>query len=89
MKSESEAGGFVRVCKVSDLSDPGKTIVQAGDRTVALFQVSGQFWATDDGVRTTAGNWSPGDWRATPSSARGTARGLTSARARPSRRPPP
>ena len=48
MKSEREAGGFVRVCKVSDLSDPGRTIVQAGDRTVALFQVAGQFWATDD-----------------------------------------
>ena len=48
MKSESEAGGFVRVCKVSDLPDPGKTLVKAGDRTVALFHVSGQFWATDD-----------------------------------------
>jgi 3-phenylpropionate/trans-cinnamate dioxygenase ferredoxin component len=48
MKSEGEAAGFVRVCKVSDLSDPGRTIVQAGDRTVALFHVAGQFWATDD-----------------------------------------
>ena len=40
MKSESVAGGFVRVCKVSDLSDPGKRLVKAGDRTVALFRVS-------------------------------------------------
>ena len=48
MKSESEAGVFVRVCKVSDLPDPGKTIVKAGDRTVALFRIAGQFWATDD-----------------------------------------
>ena len=48
MKSEIEVGGFVRVCKVSDLSDPGKAIVQAGGRTVALFRVSGQLWATDD-----------------------------------------
>ena len=47
MKSESEAGGFVRVCRVSDLSDPGKTLVTIGDRTVALFRISGQWWATD------------------------------------------
>jgi 3-phenylpropionate/trans-cinnamate dioxygenase ferredoxin component len=48
MKSESEAGGFVRVCGVSDVSDPGKTIVTVGERTAAVFHVSGQFWATDD-----------------------------------------
>jgi 3-phenylpropionate/trans-cinnamate dioxygenase ferredoxin subunit len=48
VKSENEAGRFVRVCKVSDLPDPGKTIVKAGDRTVALFHVAGRFWATDD-----------------------------------------
>ncbi len=48
MTSEIEAGGFVRVGKVSDLSDPGKTLVNAGDRMVALFQVAGRFWATDD-----------------------------------------
>jgi 3-phenylpropionate/trans-cinnamate dioxygenase ferredoxin subunit len=48
MKSESVAGGFVPVCKVPDLSDPGKRLVKAGDRTVALFRVSGRIWATDD-----------------------------------------
>lgn len=48
MKSEREADGFVRVCKVSDLPDPGKTMVKAGNRSVALFHVSGRFWATDD-----------------------------------------
>ena len=48
MKSEGETGGFVRVCKVSDLADSDKTVVKAGGRTVALFRVSGQFWATDD-----------------------------------------
>jgi 3-phenylpropionate/trans-cinnamate dioxygenase ferredoxin component len=48
MKSESAAGGFVRVCRVSDLCDAGKTVVKAGDRTAALFRVSGRFWATDD-----------------------------------------
>lgn len=48
MNAEGEAGKFVRVCRVSDLSDPGKIIVGVGNRTVALFQVDGQFWATDD-----------------------------------------
>jgi 3-phenylpropionate/trans-cinnamate dioxygenase ferredoxin component len=48
MHSESKAGGFVRVCGVSDLREPGKALVQAGDRRVALFRVSGRFWATDD-----------------------------------------
>ena len=48
MKAESDVGEFIRVCKVSDLSDPGKAIVKIGDRTVALFQVSGRLWATDD-----------------------------------------
>jgi 3-phenylpropionate/trans-cinnamate dioxygenase ferredoxin subunit len=48
MKSETEVGGFVRVCRVSDLPDPGKAIVELGDSRVALFRVSGQFWATDD-----------------------------------------
>jgi 3-phenylpropionate/trans-cinnamate dioxygenase ferredoxin component len=48
MKSECETDRFVRVCRISDLSDPGKAIVKAGDRTVALFRVGGQFWATDE-----------------------------------------
>ena len=48
MKSEMDTGRFVRVCSVSDLSDPGQTVVKVGERTVALFRVSGQFWATDD-----------------------------------------
>ena len=40
--------GFVRVGKVSDWPDPGKTVVEVGDRLVALFHVSGTFWAIDD-----------------------------------------
>ena len=39
---------FIRVCKVSDLRDPGKTVVEVGERMVALFHVSGTFWALDD-----------------------------------------
>ncbi len=48
MKSENEAGGFVRVCRLSDLPNPGKMVVKAGNRSVALFQISGELWATDD-----------------------------------------
>ena len=39
---------FVRVAKVSDLSDPGKALVEVDDRLVALFRVNGQFFALDD-----------------------------------------
>jgi len=39
---------FMRVCKVTDLPDPGKTVVEVGDRLVALFHASGTFWALDD-----------------------------------------
>ncbi len=39
---------FVPVCRVSDLPDPGKMVVEVEDRIVALFHVSGTFWAIDD-----------------------------------------
>ncbi len=39
---------YVRVCRVADLPDPGKTVVEVGDRLVGLFHVSGTFWAIDD-----------------------------------------
>jgi 3-phenylpropionate/trans-cinnamate dioxygenase ferredoxin component len=39
--------GLFPVCKLSDLADPGKILVSAGDRSVALFRVAGQLWATD------------------------------------------
>jgi 3-phenylpropionate/trans-cinnamate dioxygenase ferredoxin subunit len=39
---------FVRVCKVSDLDDPGKMVVEVGDQLVALFHVDGRFYAIDD-----------------------------------------
>jgi 3-phenylpropionate/trans-cinnamate dioxygenase ferredoxin component len=48
MKSETEASEFVRACGLADLPDPGQAIVKVGDRTVALFRVSGRIWATDD-----------------------------------------
>jgi 3-phenylpropionate/trans-cinnamate dioxygenase ferredoxin subunit len=39
---------YVHVCKVSDLPDPGKMVVEVEDRLVGLFHVSGTFWALDD-----------------------------------------
>lgn len=39
---------FVRVCRVSELPDPGKAVVEVGDRLVGLFHVAGTFWAIDD-----------------------------------------
>ena len=39
---------FVTVCRVSDLPDPGKMLVEVEDRLVALFHVGGKFYALDD-----------------------------------------
>jgi 3-phenylpropionate/trans-cinnamate dioxygenase ferredoxin component len=39
---------FIPVAKVSDLSDPGKALVEVEDRLVALFKVGGKFFAIDD-----------------------------------------
>jgi len=39
---------FTRVCRVSDVPDPGRTVLEVGDRLVALFHVGGEFWAIDD-----------------------------------------
>lgn len=39
---------FVRVAKTGELPDPGKQIVEVGDRVVALFHAAGNFWAVDD-----------------------------------------
>jgi 3-phenylpropionate/trans-cinnamate dioxygenase ferredoxin subunit len=39
---------FVRVCKVSDVPDPGKHVVEVGERYVVLFHVDGRFYALDD-----------------------------------------
>ena len=39
---------FVEVCKVSDVSDPGRMLVEVDDRMIALFRVAGKFYAIDD-----------------------------------------
>jgi 3-phenylpropionate/trans-cinnamate dioxygenase ferredoxin subunit len=40
--------GFERVAKLSDLPDPGKRLVEVGDRLVVLFHVDGQVTCLDD-----------------------------------------
>lgn len=39
---------FQPVAKTTDLTDPGKMLVEVDDRLVALFHVAGQFYALDD-----------------------------------------
>ncbi len=39
---------FVQVCKVGDIPDPGKQIVEVDERLVVVFHVDGQFFALDD-----------------------------------------
>lgn len=44
----SKTSPFVPVCRVSELPEMGKLVVEVEDRLVALFHVSGTFWAIDD-----------------------------------------
>ena len=39
---------FVRVCKVSEIPDPGKTVFEIEDRFVVVFHLDGAFYALDD-----------------------------------------
>jgi 3-phenylpropionate/trans-cinnamate dioxygenase ferredoxin subunit len=47
-KPLQESTDFIRVCKVSDLPDPGRRVFEVGERFVVLFHVGGRFWALDD-----------------------------------------
>ena len=40
--------GFQRVCRLSDLPDPGKAVYEVGDRLIGVFHVDGSVWALDD-----------------------------------------
>lgn len=42
------AQDFTPVCRLTDLADPGRMLVEVGDRLVALFHVQGKFYAIDD-----------------------------------------
>jgi 3-phenylpropionate/trans-cinnamate dioxygenase ferredoxin subunit len=39
---------FVQVAKVTDIPDPGKTLVEVDEHLIALFHVQGKFYAIDD-----------------------------------------
>ena len=39
---------YTKVAKLSDLPDPGKTLVELNDRLVVLFHVDGQVYCLDD-----------------------------------------
>lgn len=39
---------FVPVAKVTDVSDPGKMLVEVDEQLIALFHVGGEFFALDD-----------------------------------------
>jgi 3-phenylpropionate/trans-cinnamate dioxygenase ferredoxin component len=39
---------FVRVAKVTDVPDPGKQLVEVGERLIVLCHVGGKFYAIDD-----------------------------------------
>jgi 3-phenylpropionate/trans-cinnamate dioxygenase ferredoxin subunit len=39
---------FQLMCRVSDLPEGGRMVVELDDRLVALFHVDGKFWAIDD-----------------------------------------
>ena len=39
---------FVSVARVSDIPDPGKLLVEVGERLVVLIRAAGRFYALDD-----------------------------------------
>ena len=39
---------YIPVAKTTDVPDPGKLLVEAGDRLIVIAQVGGQFYAIDD-----------------------------------------
>ena len=52
---------FEKVATVSEIPDPGKTLVEVDDRVVALFHVGGEFFAIDDVCTHDGGPLSDGD----------------------------
>jgi 3-phenylpropionate/trans-cinnamate dioxygenase ferredoxin subunit len=39
---------FTRLCKVSDVPDPGQKVFEVDERFIVLFRVGGRFYALDD-----------------------------------------
>jgi 3-phenylpropionate/trans-cinnamate dioxygenase ferredoxin component len=40
--------GFVSVAKISEIADPGKLLVEVGERLVVLIRAAGHIYALDD-----------------------------------------
>jgi 3-phenylpropionate/trans-cinnamate dioxygenase ferredoxin subunit len=45
---ENDLPDFVPVAKVTDVPDPGKTLVEASDRLIVLIHAAGHWYALDD-----------------------------------------
>lgn len=48
MTAKQRMSEFVRVARVTDLPDPGKMLVEVGDRLAVLFKIGGRFYCIDD-----------------------------------------
>jgi 3-phenylpropionate/trans-cinnamate dioxygenase ferredoxin subunit len=53
--------GFVRVCKTSDIPDPGKAVFEVEDRFVVVFHLDGGFYALEDACTHDGGPLGEGD----------------------------
>jgi 3-phenylpropionate/trans-cinnamate dioxygenase ferredoxin component len=52
---------FVRVCKTTDILDPGKTTFEVDERFVVVFHLDGEFYALDDACTHDGGPLGDGD----------------------------
>ena len=52
---------FTRVCKTSDIPDPGKAVFEIEDRFVVVFHLDGEFYALDDRCTHDGGPLGEGD----------------------------
>ena len=63
---------FTRVCKTSDIPDPGKVVFEIEERFVVVFHLDGEFMPWTTAARTTADRWAKAISRDFRSSAPGT-----------------
>lgn len=48
MESAKPPGEFQRACKVDQVPEGGRKVVELGDRVVVIFRLGGEFYALDD-----------------------------------------
>jgi 3-phenylpropionate/trans-cinnamate dioxygenase ferredoxin subunit len=56
---------YVKVASVSDVPDPGKSVVEVDDRMVVLLHIGGEFYCIDDICTHDGGPLSDGDLQGT------------------------